>query len=103
MHSREQDQFLRSPSPLPPFNPVRKKPIEIVEPFLPSLPNPLTLVSSPAYRHIASLSLSLSPSSFSSSSLAFTSRHATKFILSRQGRRIDISRFSARARNPINE
>lgn len=39
----------------------------------------------------------------SPSSLAFTSRHATKFILSRQGRRIDISRFSARARNPINE
>lgn len=48
----------------------RKKPIEIVQPF--PLPSPLTFAS-----------------------LAFTSRHATKFILSRQGGRIDISRFSA--------
>lgn len=47
----------------------RKKPIEIVEPF--PLPSPLTFAS-----------------------LAFTSRHATKFILSRQGGRIDISRQS---------
>lgn len=65
----------------------RKKPIEIVQPLLPS-----TLLLSPPFHPAHRLS-----------SLAFTSRHATKFILSRQGRRIDISRFSARARNPINE
>lgn len=68
----------------------RKKPIEIVQPLLPS-----TLLLSPPFHPAHTDTSPLS--------LAFTSRHATKFILSRQGRRIDISRFSARARNPINE
>lgn len=61
---------------------------------------PLLLsVSSRAHASALALSLHLARAL----ALSFTSRHATKFILSRQRRRIDISRSSARARNPINE